>query len=311
MKLGCSGRLFLLIVVALAALTVLGFLVGALGASFLGRSPFTGAPRPELPPEVIAQAGPLLITNTMITAWLSIILLVVLFWASTRKMKLVPKGLQNLAELVIETLANFVEGVVGKERGRRFFPIIATIFLFVFVNAWMGLIPGYGSVGLHEEHGGETILVPLLRAANTDLNVPLALALVSFVFVEAMGIAYNGFFKYMGKFVNLGPFGLGLRQIFSGKLRAGLSGMLMGIVQAFVGLIETFSEFIRIVSFTFRLFGNMTAGEILLLLMFFLLPFVIPMPFYLLEAVVGLIQALIFAGLTLVFVAIATTEHAH
>ncbi|MEW6034561.1 MAG: FoF1 ATP synthase subunit a [Chloroflexota bacterium] len=286
-------------------------MIGGVVSAIMGREPFAGAPRPEVPPEVIAHLGAIPITNTMITAWLTTIVLVVLFWIATRRMKLVPRGLQNLMEWAVEMLLNFVEGVVGKEKGRRLFPVIATIFLFVFVNAWMGLIPGYSSIVLKETHAGETVLVPLLRPANTDLNVTLALALVSFVFVEYLGIRYQGFFRYVRKFVNLGPLLNGLRQLFTGKLRAGLGGLMMGAIEAFVGFIEALSELVRIVSFTFRLFGNMTAGEILPLLMFFLAPFVVPVFFYSFEMLVGLVQALIFGGLTLAFAAVATTESEH
>jgi len=151
--------------------------------------------------------------------------------------------------------------------------------------------------------------VHLLRGANTDINMPLALALISFVFVEFFGIRAHGGFRYLAKFINVGQFFRSTGQLFTGKLRAGLSGMFTGVVDIFVGALEALSEFIRIVSFTFRLFGNMTAGEILLLIAMFLVPWVLALPFYGLELLVGFVQALIFGGLTLVFVTIAVTPH--
>ena len=134
----------------------------------------------------------------------------------------------------------------------------------------------------------------LLRPAGTDLNMPLALAIVSFVFVEFWGIRMLGW-RYFSKFIRLGAF-------FRGQI-------LQGAIDLFVGLLELLSELVRIVSFTFRLFGNMTAGEILLLVTAFLIPFIFSLPFYGLEILVGFIQALIFAGLTLVFATIAIMPH--
>ncbi|MBI2958536.1 MAG: F0F1 ATP synthase subunit A [Chloroflexi bacterium] len=310
MKFGCSTRVFVTVLIVVIALLAVSLIFGGLGASFTNSKPFVEPPTPAIAAEAIGHVGPLAITNTMVTAWMSIILLVVLFVVGTRKMKLVPRGLQNLLESAVEYLLNLVEGVVGRERGRKFFPFIATIFLFVFVNAWMGLIPGYGSITVKAVVHGEEEMVPLLRAANTDLNLTLALAVFSFVFVEYMGFAYHGL-GYAKKFVNIGPMFRGFRTLFSGKIGPGLSGIFMGAIEGFVGIIETVSEWVRLVSFSFRLFGNMLAGEILLLIMFFLAPFVIPDLFYLLETLVGVIQAMIFAVLTLAFASMATAEHEH
>jgi F-type H+-transporting ATPase subunit a len=138
--------------------------------------------------------------------------------------------------------------------------------------------------------------------------MPLALALVSFVFVEYFGLRTRGI-HYLGKFINVGQFFRSVGQIVRGRLRAGLSGLITGFIHIFVGFLEALSEFVRIVSFTFRLFGNMTAGEILLLIAAFLIPWVFALPFYGLELFFGFIQALIFAGLTLVFLTLAVAHH--
>ena len=176
----------------------------------------------------------------------------------------------------------------------------------MITNAWLSLLPGFGSI-LITTAEGET--VHLLRGANTDINLPLALALVSFIFVEYWGISSLGGLRYLRKFVNVGQFFQGIGQLLRGRLRAGLIGMFNGAINIFVGVLETLSELIRIVSFTFRLFGNMTAGEILLLIVAFLAPWILALPFYGLELLVGFVQALIFAGLTLVFATIAVTHH--
>ena len=148
----------------------------------------------------------------------------------------------------------------------------------------------------------------LLRGANTDINMPLALALVSFVFVEYFGLRSRGF-RYLGKFFNVGRFFKSVGQMFGGNAKAALSGLFTGAIDIFVGVLEGLSELIRIVSFTFRLFGNMIAGEILLLIAMFLVPWVVAIPFYGLELLVGYVQALIFGGLTLVFLTLAVAPH--
>ncbi|MBI4722115.1 MAG: F0F1 ATP synthase subunit A [Candidatus Stahlbacteria bacterium] len=240
------------------------------------------------------------ITNTLIASWLTIIVLVGVAFIATRRMRVIPGRVQNFIEIVIEGLLNFVDGVAGKENGRKFFPVIATIFIFVITNAWLSLLPGFGSITYSHIH--------LLRGANTDINVPLAIAVVSFIFVEYCGIRSQGFFHYIGKFINVSTIFIGLGQIFRGKLKSALNNLFIGIINAFIGLLEGISELVRMVSFTFRLFGNMTAGEILLLIATFLSLWIVPIPFYGLELLVGFIQALIFSSLTLVFATTAVTS---
>ena len=255
------------------------------------------------------KLGPIYITNTLITSWLSIIVLIVLFYFGTRKMKLVPKGLQNFVETIIEILLNFVEGVAGKENGRRFFPIVATIFLYVLFNAWLALLPVFNFIGINQlQADGTTIYVPLLRAANTDINVPLMLALVSFFSVEYWGITSLGLRYYLGKFFKFGQLLQGLGLLIKGKVKSAVGSILFGAIDAFVGALELLSEFVRIISFTFRLFGNMMGGEVLLLTIPFLIPWVFSSIFYGLETFLGLIQAVIFGVLTLVFATIAISK---
>jgi F-type H+-transporting ATPase subunit a len=138
--------------------------------------------------------------------------------------------------------------------------------------------------------------------------MPLALALVSFVFVEFFGLRTLGR-RYMVKFINVGRFLKSIRQIARGKIGAGLNDMFIGVIEIFIGFLELLSEFIRIISLTFRLFGNMTAGEILILVTVFLVPWLFVIPFYGLELLIGFIQALIFGGLTLIFLTLAVTPH--
>lgn len=294
-KLGCSLKLAAVLLIIVLGLVVLSLIGGALGRSLTGKEFFSlitvPQPRPELPAEPVAHLGPIPVTNSMISTWLAMGVIIAIALAARAKMQLIPRGIQNIFEAILERLLNFAEGVAGKEWGRRFFPVVATIFLFVIVNAWISLLPGYGSILIEEgEHK-----VHLFRGANTDINTPLAIALISFAFVEYMGVRSLGFFKYLGKFIRV-------KNLLHGKI-------MTGLIDIFVGILETLSEFIRIVSFTFRLFGNMTAGEILLLVIVFLLPWGIAPIFYGLELLVGFVQALIFSGLTLVFATLAVASH--
>jgi len=256
-------------------LLVIGFIIGPLGKSMFGDLGLPAwlsvpQPKPELPAEEVFQLFGFPITNSVIGAWITIIVLVGFSYVITRRMKVVPGRLQSAFELLLGWLYNLCQRVAGEENGRRFFPIVATIFLFVAFNA--------------------------------------ALALVSFIFVEYFGLKSLGV-RYLGKFINVGQFFRGVGHIARGSLRTGFSGLITGLIHIFVGFLEALSELVRIVSFTFRLFGNMTAGEILLLIAAFLVPWVFALPFYGLELLVGFVQALIFSGLTLVFLTLAVSHH--
>lgn len=308
---GYSLKLLIGVFLLLSSLLLVGFIGGALGSSFLGLEvpSFLKVSRPhvELPGEEVFHLAIFPITNTLIASILSTVVLASLTYAATRKMKLIPTRLQCLVETVIEMLLNFVESVPGKEHGRRFFPIIATIFLYVITNAYLALLPFFTTIGITSSHG---VFVPLFRSANTDINLPLSIAIVSFIFVEYWGMRALGVFHYIGEFINLRQLREGFLQLLRGKLRAAFSGIVFGVINLFVGTLEIFSHFIRLISFTFRLFGNMTAGEILLLVVCFLIPWIATIPFYGLELLIGFIQALIFAGLTLVFATVAVAPHA-
>ncbi|MDO8637545.1 MAG: FoF1 ATP synthase subunit a [Dehalococcoidia bacterium] len=307
--LGLSFPLTVGLLVVVLALIVIGFLSGPLGKSILGDVGLPGwlsvpQPHPELPAEVVFHLFGFPITNSILGAWLTIVVLVGFSYAVSRRLRFVPRRWQVVLEFIIGALLGFCQSVAGEKNGRRFFPIVATIFLFVAFNAWLSLLPGFGSITIGTAEGE----VHLLRGANTDINMPLAIAFISFIFVEYFGLKLVGF-RYIKKFINVGAFLSSMSLILKGKLKAGLSGLMTGLINIFVGLLELLSEFIRIVSFTFRLFGNMTAGEILLLIATFLVPFLFALPFYGLELLVGFVQALIFGGLTLVFLTVAVASH--
>ncbi len=308
---GCSMKILALATIALVSFFVTGLIVGPLGSSLLGiKAPDflqVSEPHVKLPSEEIFHVGHFKVTNTLIASWLTIIVLATLFYVCTRRMKLIPGRLQSFAEMLVETLLDFVKGVAGEGHARTLFPVVATIFLYVLTNAYLALLPFFGTIGIIDSHGH---FVSLFRAANTDINLPLSIALVSFICIEYWGLRALGFFRYLNSFFNLDQLRDGVVSLFKGKIRPAFTGIMFGFINLFVGFLEVFSHFIRIISFTFRLFGNMTAGKILLLVVCFLVPFIAMIPFYGLELLIGFIQALIFAGLTLVFGTIALTPHA-
>ena len=295
-----SLRIFALII-ALFSMIIISFVGSEVGSEIVGLRPMSllnvEAPKYHPAPEKPFHGIP--ITNTMVTAWISILFLGGLFFIGTRNMKLVPTGLQNFLELIVESAADFIEDPAGKKYGRWFFSVCTTIFLFIVSNAWVSLIPGFETIHMNGE--------PLLRNANTDLNVPAALAVVSFCFVEYWGFKAKGA-SYLKTFFHFVPLWQALKLLFNGNIRAGAGGLLNGIVAVFAGLLEILSHLIRMVSFTFRLFGNMTAGMILVMIMLFLIPWVLPTVFYFMEAFFGFVQAMIFGGLTLGFACAAVME---
>jgi F-type H+-transporting ATPase subunit a len=245
---------------------------------------------PTLGSETIFHLGSFEVRNTLITAVLTLIVLAVVGLVLRRKKyALVPGGFQNFIEVIIENLFDFFDSVVGdRKKTEKFFPIVATIFFFVIISNWMGLLPGFGSIGIWETHEGHEVLVPILRSTFADVNMTFAIALIAVTSCQVMGFAMLGLKGYGGKF-------------FVNPLR--------DPVGCFVGILELFSEFSKMISFSFRLFGNVFAGEVLLLVITFLVPFIAPLPFYGLEIFVGFIQALVFSFLTLVFLNLATTSH--
>jgi len=305
--LGCSFPVFIVVLVVFLGLFVVGFLAGPLGKEMVGDLGLpdwlsVSKPHPELPAEEVFHIFGFPITNSIIAAWVTIIVLVGFSYAVTRRMRLIPGRLQAAFEFLLGWLYDLCQSVAGEENGRKFFPIVTTIFLFVGFNAWLGLLPGYGSIIAHTA-GHE---VHLLRPANTDINMPLAFALFSFVFVVYYGLRMAGM-GFIRQYFNFGPFFRSIGQLFKGKFK--LIDIFSGAITAFTGFLELLSLFIRVISLTFRLFGNMTAGEILLLIAMFLIPWLFALPFYGLELLIGFIQAIIFGGLTLIFLTLAVASH--
>jgi F-type H+-transporting ATPase subunit a len=200
-----------------------------------------------------------------------------------KNINIVPSRLQILLEEIITYIHTFMKETLENDAvARKYLPLLVTIFLFIATANILEFTPGIGSLGFFE-HGGE--FIPLLRSVNTDLNVTLALAIIAVIIIEVAGIAVLGFFKYAGKFIN-----------FSSPLNFA------------VGLIELVSEVSRLVSFSFRLFGNIFAGEVLLAVATYFAPYIVPAPLMAFELFVGVVQAAVFSLLTLFFIKLAIAD---
>ncbi len=254
-------------------------------------------PEIKVPLDPVFFIGNYPVYNTVLITVISAILLIVIFGLAARKSKIIPGPLQNLVEWVIEMLLNLCEEVAGKENGRRFFPWVATIFFLVLFANWWEVIPGVETIGSLQPgvHGlllrGDVSnkINPWLRPPSTDLNFTLGLAAISFLATQIYGFKILGAGKQLGRYFTFkeGP---------------------MGLV---VGIFELLLEPLRIISLGFRLFGNLFAGDALLLVMSFLIPVVGAIPFYALEVFIGFIQAFVFAFLTLIFMTLGSTAHGH
>jgi len=199
------------------------------------------------------------------------------------KIKMVPGKLQCAVEMGVEALLGLMESTLGSmEKAEKYFPLIATIFIFILTSNLLGIFPGVGSMTFESAHGD----VPLFRSPAADLNFTLAFAVISVILTNIIGMASVGTFKHLGKYFNF-----------------------KGPIDFFIGILELVSELAKIISLSFRLFGNVFAGEVLLTIVSFLAPYFIPLPFLFLEIFVGAIQAFIFATITLVSISLHTVAH--
>jgi F-type H+-transporting ATPase subunit a len=279
-------------------------------------------PHVSLAGQPILQNGPSWFTNSLFTTLVVDVILIVLALLTVRKLELIPSGLQNFMEMVLEFIYGLAESIAGKAAA-IYFPWAATLFLFIIISNYSGLIPFVGSLGFYheapvEEHGlsadrqlamvnGHLMLspavaeeehheelVPLFRAPTADLSTTFALSLATMFMVQYHGVRTLGG-RYWRKFAFWSPTG---------------EGYMKGI-NGFVIFLELISELSRILTFAFRLFGNIFAGEVVLAVISFLVAFLVPLPFYALELLVGAIQALVFMMLALIFFNMATISHEH
>ena len=237
----------------------------------------------SLKAEHLFNIGGLGITNGLLLTFIVSAILIVFSVAFRRKIKLVPGMVQGAVEMLVEMFLGLMESVLGtRAKAEKFLPLVLTIFIFILLSNWIGILPGVGSI----KHIGQEGAVPLFRSPAADLNFTLAFAVMAVLVTNFFGVAILGTFKHLKKFLNF-----------------------TNPINFFVGILEFLSEMAKFISFSFRLFGNIFAGEVLLTIIFFLLPYIVPIPFMVLEMFFGMIQAFVFAMLTLVFLTLHTAEH--
>ena len=261
------------------------------------------------------------VTNTLIGTWISIIALLVTFYFGTRRREMIPSGLQNALEAIVQYLLSLVESVSGKEKAKRFFPLVATFFIFIAFCNLLDVVPGVDTIGtvditvtpsshpflgfLPNDHPLLGIflfgdisaqIIAWVRPGTSDLNLTLAMALVSVITTQVFGFMMLGAKAHLSRYFNF---------------KALFTHGFQGFIEFFVGLIEIVSEVSRVLSFAFRLFGNIFAGSAVLAVFAYILPFIANVVFIPLELFVAVVQALVFALLTLVFLEIATSSHEH
>lgn len=234
--------------------------------------------------ETIFRAGPVNITNTVLNTLLVDGILIGGAIFVSKRLSIIPNLFQTGVEGIIEIFYNLTESV-AENRVTKIFPYVMTFFLFILVANWTGLIPGISAIGFFDPSADRKKLIPLLRSATSDLNTTVALALVSAVATHILSIKTIGIKDYLGRYFSLNPLNI------------------------FIGLLEIISEITKVISLSFRLFGNIFAGEVVLFTVSSIFAFIFPLPFLMLEIIVGAVQALVFSMLTMVFMAILTTAH--
>ncbi len=241
----------------------------------------------SLAAEKIGEIAGFPITNALLMSLIATAILTTFAFLLLKNIKLIPSRLQTAGEMVVGGIYSYTATTLESETmARKYFPIIITIFFFVLISNFLHFLPGVGSIGFYSEDHGVKVFEPLFRSASTDLNVTLALALIAFFTIQTAGVKALGLFSYLGKFFNFkSPLGF------------------------FVGMIDLFSELARLISFSFRLFGNIFAGEVIIAVIIFFVPVILPVPLMAFEVFVALIQAAVFALLTLFFIKVAVTEH--
>lgn len=253
--------------------------------------------------EPILHVGNFTITNSLIMSWVTVVILVTFFVLAGKKRAKVPKGIQNLFEIVLEQALNMADTVTGnRKKTLKFLPVVLTLFLFILTSNWLGLLPGVGTIGFVEHN----TFVPFLRGGTADLNTTLAFALFAVIMSHVVGVITVGAWHHLNKFVNLKAIAEIPKKVGKEPIIA-----MVNPIKVFVGLIEVVSEIAKVASLSLRLFGNIFAGEVLLASMMAIFAFLLPLPFMFLELIVGIVQALVFSILTLAFLSIATTAEEH
>ncbi|MFH1326234.1 MAG: FoF1 ATP synthase subunit a [Candidatus Falkowbacteria bacterium] len=254
--------------------------------------------------EPLFNIGGLTVTNSLLVSWVVVIGIILLVVLLKFKLKKIPGKVQGVTEMIFEWFLETFDSVTGdRKKSLMFFPLVFSFFIFILLNNWFGLLPGVGTVGQVVSEHGELVLIPYLRGGTADLNTTLALALIAIIASHAFGVFKIGAWTHFNKFINIKAF-LEIPK----KIRKEPTIIFINPIKAFVGIVEIIGEVAKIASLSFRLFGNIFAGEVLLASMAALVAWLVPIPFIFLELIVGVVQALIFALLTLAFLTINTME---
>src|SRR3989339_2219311 len=254
--------------------------------------------------EPIYYLGDFAVTNSLLVSWAVVAIIIVFSLALRLGIKKIPGKIQGAYEMAIEWFLATFDSITGsRAKSAQFFPLIFAFFIFILLNNWFGLLPGVGTIGQVVDEYGELVFVPYLRGGTADLNTTLALGLIAIVASHLFGIFKIGFWHHFNKFININAFLEIPKKIFKEP-----TIILVNPIKAFVGIVEVVGEIAKVASLSFRLFGNIFAGEVLLASMAAMVAWLVPIPFMFLELIVGVIQALIFAMLTLAFLTINTSE---
>lgn len=247
---------------------------------------------PGLAPEAVLHLGGFTVTNTMVNSVLALAVFMVIGLVVRSSAKLRPGKFQNAIEFFLETLLGYFDQVTGdRKKTLKFLPIVGSVFFFILLSNWLGLLPGTGTITSGH--------APLLRPANTDLNLTLAMALVAVVSSHIFGFISVGVFTHVNKFIQIGT--------LIKSFRKGPVAIFTACVEMIVGVIEIASEVSKVFSLSLRLFGNIFAGEVLISVIGSIAILLVPAPFMMLELLVGLIQAAVFSILTLVYMTVASS----
>jgi F-type H+-transporting ATPase subunit a len=256
--------------------------------------------------EPILNFGGFTITNALLTSTFSVLVLIILAVILRLKLREVPGKLQNVFEIIMEGALDLCDQVTNSRvLSMKVFPIAISVFFFVLINNWLGLLP-IGGLGILEKSNEGLSFVPFLRGGTADVNTTIALAIMAVLGANLFGIFSIGLWKTFNKYVNLKALG----QIFT-KVKEDKTVIIVAPITFFVGLLELIGEFAKVASLSFRLFGNVFAGEVLLASMAALFAYILPVPFLFLEILVGVIQAMIFSMLLVVYFTISATDHNH
>lgn len=260
---------------------------------------------PTIFAEPIAHAGGFTITNSLLMSWVTVFVLVAFFISIGKRLKSVPGKIQMVFEILLEEALKLGDTITGgRHKTEKLLPIVLALFLFVLINNWLGLLPGVGTIGWIEVGNEGRVFVPLLRGATADLNTTLAISLFAVIMSHIMGVVALGAWGHLNKFINIHTLLEIPKKMFKEPIV-----IVVNPIKFFVGLVESIGEIAKVASLSFRLFGNIFAGEVLLASMMALFAYFLPLPFMFLEIIVGLVQALVFSILTLAFMSMATASH--